>query len=90
MIFEPDESSDGEVDSEEEKKIYEDVTTFVYEISTEKDFALFEEVESEIFNVSFIDNKQQNAIQRISPEVDWHAVVEKGAKDEIEGDVDDQ
>ena len=58
MIFEPNESSKRRNKSEEEEESHENIATFVYEISTEKDFALFEEVESEIFNVTFIDDKE--------------------------------
>ncbi len=77
MIFEPDKTSYGEYEEEQKEKNEHQVTHFMCEITTIEVLALTEEIESELFNISFIDYEENDAIKGILSEILWYSVFEE-------------
>ena len=51
------------------------------EIATIEVLALTEEIESELFNISFIDYEENDAIKGILSEILWYSVFEESLED---------
>lgn len=76
MIVNKDQPSDREYDCEEEKVNHENIGNFMRNISAEKVFALAEEEERELFDVSFIDDEHEYCIERVLSEVFRDTIIE--------------
>ena len=86
---EEEESSHWEDDHDEEEVDHDHVRYLVSKVDAEEVSALSEEVESELLDVSLIDNEEEDAIEGVLPDVLRYAVVEEesedAGKDEVSG-----
>lgn len=90
MKFEPDQPSNCKNDQDKEEINHKYMRYFMRKGSTEEIFALGEEVERKLFNISFIDNQDKYTIEGIFPDIPTDPIVEEKLEKKWHYDVDNR
>ena len=74
--------SNRENHKKEEEIYHENILNFVREICAEEVFALHEEVEGKLLHIPFIDNENEDPVQRVFPDILGDPKIEEELEDE--------